>query len=97
MCNKANLLNQSAFLLGAPGSGKSFAAKEQIAFLMLNILIGDPEGEYAPLVEAMGDISAGGKDRLNAMYMMDGYGEGNNPVIVNSSSFLNIPQGFIKC
>lgn len=28
MCNKANLLNQSAFLLGVPGSGKSFSAKE---------------------------------------------------------------------
>ena len=26
MCNKANLLNQSAFLLGVPGSGKSFSA-----------------------------------------------------------------------
>ena len=36
MCNKANLLNQSAFLLGVPGSGKSFAAKELITFLMLN-------------------------------------------------------------
>ena len=30
MCNKANLLNQSAFLLGVPGSGKSFSAKELI-------------------------------------------------------------------
>ena len=49
MCNKANLLNQSAFLLGVPGSGKSFSAKELITFLMLNtdddILICDPEGE----------------------------------------------------
>src|SRR5574344_114676 len=27
MCNKANLLNQSAFLLGVPGSGKSFSAE----------------------------------------------------------------------
>ena len=36
MCNKENLLNQSAFLLGVPGSGKSFSAKELIAFLMLN-------------------------------------------------------------
>lgn len=27
MCNKENLLNQSAFLLGVPGSGKSFSAK----------------------------------------------------------------------
>ena len=77
MCNKAKLLNQSAFLLGVPGSGKSFSAKELITFLILNteddILICDPEGEYAPLVEAMGDlgsvirVSAGGRDRLNAM------------------------------
>ena len=56
MCNKANLLNQSAFLLGVPGSGKSFAAKELITFLMLNteddILICDPEGEFSPLVKA---------------------------------------------
>ena len=46
MVNKANLLNQSAFLLGIPGSGKSFSAKELITFLMLNtdddILICDP-------------------------------------------------------
>ena len=84
MCNKANLLNQSAFLLGVPGSGKSFLAKELITFLILNtnddILICDPEGEYAPLIEAMGNlgsvirVSAGGRDRLNAMYMVDGYG-----------------------
>ena len=49
MCNKENLLNQSAFLLGVPGSGKSFSAKELITFLILNteddVLICDPEGE----------------------------------------------------
>ena len=102
ICNKANLLNQSAFLLGVPGSGKSFAAKEQIACLMLNtdddILISDPEGEYAPLVEAVGDIgtvihvAAGGKDRLNAMYMVDGYGEGNDPVIVKSQFIMSLVE-----
>ena len=57
MCNKANLLNQSAFLLGVPGSGKSFSAKELITFLILNtnddILICDPESEYGPLVERL--------------------------------------------
>ena len=36
MCNKANLLNQSSFRLGVPGSGKSFSVKEEIAFLILN-------------------------------------------------------------
>ena len=101
LCNKANLLNQSAFLLGVPGSGKSFSAKELIAFLILNteddILIADPEGEYAPLVEAMGDIgtvirvAAGGKDRLNAMYMVDGYGE-NNPIVVKSQFIMSLVE-----
>lgn len=97
MCNRENLLNQSAILLGVPGSGKSFSAKELITFLMLNteddIMICDPEGEFAPLIEAMGEdvgtvikVAAGGKDRLNAMYMVEGYGENNS--IVEKSQFI---------
>ena len=105
MCNKAKLLNQSAFLLGVPGSGKSFSAKELITFLILNteddILICDPEGEYAPLIEAMGDIgsvirvSAGGRDRLNAMYMVEGYGE-NNPIVVKSEFIMSLIEQIDK-
>ena len=105
MCNKANLLNQSAFLLGVPGSGKSFSAKELITFLILNtnddILICDPEGEYAPLIEAMGNlgsvirVSAGGRDRLNAMYMVDGYGE-NNPIVVKSEFIMSLIEQIDK-
>lgn len=99
ICNRENLLNQSAFLLGVPGSGKSFAAKELITTLILNtdddILICDPEAEYAPLVQAMGDvgtvvrISADGHDRLNAMYMVNGYGD-NNPVVVKSEFIMSL-------
>ena len=105
MCNKENLLNQSAFLLGVPGSGKSFSAKELMTFLMLStdddILVCDPEGEYAPLVEAMGDmgsvihVSAGGRDRLNAMYMVDGYGE-NNPIVVKSEFIMSLIEQIDK-
>ena len=57
----------------------------------------DPEGEYAPLVEAMGDVgtvirvAAGGKDRLNAMYMVDGYGE-NNPIVVKSQFIMSLVE-----
>ena len=101
MCNKENLLNQSSFRLGVPGSGKSFSVKEEIVFLILNtdddVLICDPEGEYAPLAEAMGDIAsvircaAGGKDRLNAMYMVDGYGE-NNPIVVKSQFIMSLVE-----
>ena len=106
LCNKANLLNQSAFILGVPGSGKSFLTKEEIAFLMLNtdddILICDPEGEFAPLVEAMGSdiggvihVAAGGTDRLNAMYMVDGYGE-FNPIVEKSQFIMSLVEQIDK-
>ena len=95
MVNKTNLLNQSSFLLGVPGSGKSFSAKELIVFLSLSteddILICDPEGEYSALVKALGgeviSISASSRDHINAMDMNEGYGEGANPV-VNKSEFV---------
>ena len=92
---------QASFRLGVPGSGKSFSVKEEIAFLILNtdddILIADPEGEYAPLIEAMDGlgtvvrVAAGGKDRLNAMYMVDGYGE-NNPIVVKSQFIMSLVE-----
>lgn len=100
LCNKANLLNQSAFLLGVPGAGKSFCAKELIAFLLLNteedILICDPENEFGHLVDALArdegtvvHMAAGGKDRLNAMYMEEGYGE-NNPIAEKSQFIMSL-------
>ncbi|MBP1555972.1 MAG: ATP-binding protein, partial [Oscillospiraceae bacterium] len=67
------------FLLGVPGSGKSFLAKQMIMSLLLgtddDILICDPEGEYVPIAKAAGEqgrtvrISAHSGDRINPMYM----------------------------
>lgn len=101
MCNRENLMNQSTFILGVPGSGKSFSAKELIFFLLLNtdddILICDPEGEYASMLESMQQIasiirvSAGGRDHLNAMYMVEGYGE-NNPIVVKSQFIMSLVE-----
>ena len=104
MVNKSNLLNQSSFLLGVPGSGKSFAAKELITFLSLStnddILICDPEGEYSELVKAMGgeviNISASSKDHVNAMDMTEGYGDGINPVIDKSEFILSLFEQLYK-
>ena len=98
MCNKEKLLNPNSFLLGVPGSGKSFNAKMQIVFLALatqdDILICDPEREYASLVEAMGGevvrIAAGSRDHINAMDMVDGYGDGGDPVIEKSQFILSL-------
>lgn len=98
MCNRANLLNPNSFLLGIPGSGKSFNAKMLIVFLALatqdDILVCDPEREYAALVETMGgaviQIAAGSKDHINAMDMVEGYGDGGNPLIDKSQFVLSL-------
>jgi len=94
LCNKAKLQNPNAFLLGVPGSGKSFNAKELITFLALatedDILICDPEREYAALIEAMGGevirIAAGSKDHINALDMVEGYSDGD--AISEKSEFI---------
>ena len=106
LCNKENLLNQACFRLGVPGSGKSFLTKEEIIALILNtdddILICDPEGEFSPIVQAMCSdigsvihVAAGGKDRLNAMYMVKGYGE-NNPLVEKSQFIMSLVEQIDK-
>ena len=98
MCNKEKLLNPNAFILGVPGSGKSFNAKENIVFLALStdddLLVCDPEKEYAALVEALGGevirIAPGSEDHINAMDMVEGYGDGKNPVIEKSQFVLSL-------
>ena len=58
MVDRKKLKNPNGLILGTPGSGKSFAAKREItnAFFVTkdDIIIGDPEGEYYPLVHALG-------------------------------------------
>lgn len=98
MVNKEKLLNQSAFVLGVPGSGKSFSTKELIVFLALatkdDILVCDPENEYSALVKALGGevihIAAGSEDHINAMDMVEGYGDGGNPIIDKSEFVLSL-------
>jgi type IV secretory pathway VirB4 component len=97
LCNKARLQNPNAFLLGIPGSGKSFSAKELIVFLALatndDILVCDPEREYAALIEAMGGevirIAAGSKDHINALDMAEGYSDGD-PIAEKSEFILSL-------
>ena len=100
MVNRENLMNQSALILGVPGSGKSFSAKELVTFLTLNtdddILICDPEKEFVALVEALGkDISsivnvcAGGRDHINAMHLEDGYSI-ENPITEKSQFIMSL-------
>ena len=57
LCDRKQLKNPYGLILGTPGSGKSFAAKREMtnAFLITDddIIICDPEAEYAPLVQRL--------------------------------------------
>ena len=96
--NKENLQNYSAFRLGVPGSGKSMGAKGEIAHIAVStdddILICDPEGEYGGLVEALGGqrviVAAGSPHHINAMDMVEGYGESKDPIIDKSEFILSL-------
>ena len=97
-CNKQNLLNANAFRLGVPGSGKSFGAKEEMVFIAIStdddILVCDPEGEYGALIETLSGqvikIAAGSRDHINAMDMVEGYGDSGDPVIEKSEFILSL-------
>ncbi len=58
------------------------------------ILICDPEREYASLIEAMGGevirIAAGSRDHINAMDMVEGYGDSSDPTIEKSEFVLSL-------
>jgi type IV secretory pathway VirB4 component len=72
MLDRKRLQNQNAFILGVPGSGKSFSAKREITMLALSedadIIIIDPMREYNNLVKALGgqviEISDTSKEQI---------------------------------
>lgn len=98
MVDRKKLKNPNGLILGTPGSGKSFSAKREItnAFFATqdDIIIGDPEGEYYPLVHALGGqvihISAGSRDCVNPMDINMDYSEDDNPLGVKSDFVLSL-------
>ena len=103
ICNRKNLLNGNGFILGVSGSGKSFAAKEEIVSVALgtddDIIVVDPEREYAPLVRALGGeiihLSAGSQNHINAMDMARDYGDGENPMFLKSEFIMSLCEQLI--
>ena len=98
MVDRKKLKNPNGLILGTPGSGKSFAAKREItnAFFVTkdDIIIGDPEGEYYPLVHALGGqvvhISPTSKDYINPMDINMDYSDDDNPLGVKSDFVLSL-------
>ena len=82
----------------AHNSGKSFSAKREIsnAFLVTrdDIIICDPEGEYAPLVERLGGqvikISPTSPHHINPMDLNLNYSDDDNPLSLKSDFILSL-------
>ena len=104
IADRKELLNGNSFILGVSGSGKSFAAKNEMVSIMLkdpnaDVVIVDPEREDSKLVKALGGevihISATSNSHINAMDMNSEYGDGANPVILKSEFILSLCEQLI--
>ena len=98
LCDRKRLKNPNGLILGTPGSGKSFAAKREMANAFLitddDIIICDPEAEYYPLVQRLHGqgvrISPTSSQYVNPMDINLNYSEDDNPLALKSDFILSL-------
>ena len=99
MVDRKLLKNPNGLILGTPGSGKSFSAKREISNVFLvcpddDIVISDPESEYAGLVTLLGGqvirVSPTGKDYINPMDLNLDYSDEDSPLSLKSDFILSL-------
>ena len=98
LCDRKQLKNPNGLILGTPGSGKSFAAKREMANAFLitddDIIICDPEAEYYPLVQRLHGqvvrISPTSSQYVNPMDINLNYSEDDNPLALKSDFILSL-------
>lgn len=95
--NRKRLAAPMGWIMGKPGSGKSFAAKQEIFDTAIahpndDIFIIDPKGEYTFMTECLGgqviDMAAGGRCHLNPFDITDSYSPDSNDPIIFKSTFI---------
>ena len=98
MVDRKLLKNPNGLILGTPGSGKSFAAKREIANVFFvtddDIIVCDPEAEYGALVERLHGqvikISPTSGDFINPMDLNLNYSDDENPLSLKSDFILSL-------
>lgn len=96
--NRKSLKAPNGFILGTPGSGKSFASKREIISVLLNteddVIIIDPEREYETLANNFGgeviNISAGSKEFINPLDITMDYADDEEPLFLKSDFIITI-------
>jgi hypothetical protein len=99
--NRLNLKNPNGFILGSPGSGKSFSAKREMLNVFLatddDIIIIDPEREYTNLVTALNgqiiNVSPASNNYINPLDMSKDYSDDESPLVMKSDFILS----FCEC
>ncbi len=99
--NRLMLKNPNGFILGSPGSGKSFSAKREMLNVFLatddDIIIIDPEREYTELVAALNgetiNVSPASTNYINPLDMSQDYSDEQSPLVMKSDFILS----FCEC
>lgn len=98
MVDRKLLKNPNGLILGTPGSGKSFAAKREIANAYLvtddDVIICDPESEYSAITEMFNGqvikISPTSTQYINPMDINMNYSDDDNPIALKSDFILSL-------
>ncbi len=98
LADRKRLRTPNGLILGSPGSGKSFSAKREIISCFLQtrdeIIICDPEGEYFPVVDALGGqvvkLATNSKAYLNPMDIQISHKNDKDALLLKSSFIITL-------
>lgn len=105
LLNRRELKNGNAWVLGSPGSGKSFAVKAELASKALSedcdIIVIDPEGEFGVLINALGGesvkIAPNSKSYINPLDINANYADrAEDPLLLKSEYILSLFQVMVS-
>lgn len=96
--DRKTLKNANGFILGTPGSGKSFTAKREMVNVLLNtddeVMIIDPESEYASLVKGFGgeviNVSSSSNVNINPLDITMNYADDEDPLSLKAEFMLSL-------
>lgn len=98
VCDRKKLINGGGFIVGVSGAGKSMTGKGEAVSVILStnddLLIIDPDGEYSPVIRALGGtvlkVSASSPNHINAMAINADYAGEDDPVMLKSEFIMSV-------